>query len=76
MKNMSYLVLDITIDDTRDAIKGKDIFYKCAICKSIIPSIPRENSSCLCGNIGIDKDLNRLFVRDYNKFLILRRVTP
>ncbi len=73
MKNASYEVLDIRISDTKEAIRGKNIFYKCNICESIIPSTPKDNVNCSCGNIGIDKDLNRLFVTDYSKFVILER---
>jgi len=74
MKNLSYTTLNIRISDTSKAIKGKDIFYKCNICKSIIASTPKDNVYCSCGNIGIDKDLNRLFVKDYSNFLILKKI--
>jgi hypothetical protein len=74
MKTSSYDTLDIAINNTKDAIKGKDIYYKCNKCQSIIPSIPKDNVSCACGNIGIDKDLNRLFIMDYSSFLILKRI--
>jgi transposase len=50
-----------------------DIFYKCKICQSIIPSAPNDNIHCKCGNIGIDKDLHRLFVKDYSSFIILNK---
>ena len=73
MKNDSYETLRIGISDTRDAARGKDIFYKCGKYQSIIPSLPKDNENCLCGNIGIDKDLNRLFVEDYSSFIILRK---
>jgi hypothetical protein len=71
MKCISYRALEIQIKDTQEAIKGKDIFYKCKACNSIIASLPKDNANCSCGNIGIDKDLHRLFVRDYSNFLIL-----
>jgi hypothetical protein len=74
MKGVSYEILMNGIRDSREAIKGKYIFYKCVKCQSIIPSIPKHNINCSCGNIGIDKDLNRLFVEDYSKFLVLRKV--
>jgi len=73
MKNVSYEILRIGIGDTKDATRGKDIFYKCNKCQSIIPSMPKDNSNCLCGNIGIDRDLNRLFIEDYSSFIVLRK---
>jgi len=73
MKNASYETLRIGISDTRDAVRGKDIFYKCGKCQSIIPSLPKDNENCSCGNLGIDKDLNRLFVEDYSSFIVLRK---
>jgi hypothetical protein len=73
MKNISYEILNISIHDTSEAIRGKDIFYKCNICQSIIASIPKDSVDCTCGNIGIDKDMNRLFVKDYSNFLILKK---
>ena len=73
MKNVAYETLRIGISDTKEAIRGKDIFYKCDKCQHIVPSIPKDNINCLCGNIGIDKDLNRLFVEDYSNFIVLRK---
>ncbi len=74
MRNYSYEVLKKGIRDTSEAIKGKDIFYQCAKCQSIIPSLPKDNISCSCHTIGIDKDMNRLFVKDYSNFIILRKL--
>jgi hypothetical protein len=73
MKDVSYEALNIKITDTKEAIRGENIFYKCNLCQSIFPSTPKDNVSCSCGNISIDKDLNRLFVEDYSNFIILKR---
>jgi hypothetical protein len=40
MKILSYETLSTRINDTSEAQMGKDIFYKCNICQSIIPSFP------------------------------------
>jgi hypothetical protein len=72
MKNKSYEILETRINDTKDAIRGKDIFYKCNICQEIISSTPKDNIGCSCGNIQIDRDLIRLFVKDFSNFVILR----
>jgi len=73
MKNTNYEILDIRISNTKDAIRGKDIFYKCNICQSIIPSTPKDSINCSCNNINIDRDLIRLFVKDFSNFVILKR---
>jgi hypothetical protein len=73
MKKYSYKVLNDGIANTNEAKIGKDVFYKCAICLSILPSSSKDNVSCSCGNIGIDKDLHRLFVKDYTKFVVLEK---
>lgn len=73
MKNTSYEILSIRIKNTREAKLGKDISYQCSICQSIIPSTPKDSVGCSCGNIQIDKDLHRLFVRDYSNFVILKK---
>lgn len=74
MSNGSYEILDIKIKNTSDAIRGKDIYYKCNLCQTIIPSTPKDDAGCSCGNIGIDRDLIRLFVKDYSNFIILRKI--
>ena len=73
MKNYIYEILKKGISDTSEAPKGKDIYYQCNKCQSIIPSLPKDNIYCSCGNIGIDRDMNRLFVKDYSNFVILRK---
>jgi hypothetical protein len=73
MNKESYKTLRVGINDSSEAQKGKDIFYKCNKCQSILPSMPKDNTNCSCGNIGIDKDLNRLFVEDYSTFITLKR---
>jgi cytochrome c2 len=72
MKTVNYETLSIKVRDTKDVVKGKDIFYKCNNCQSIIPSTPKDNTGCSCGNIEIDKDYNRLWIGDYSNFVILK----
>lgn len=74
MKKEKYENLNIVVKDTSEAIKDKDIYYQCDICQSIIASVPKDNVHCSCLNIGIDKDMNRLAIKDYSKFKILRKV--
>jgi len=74
MKKISYKILRTRITDIREAEIGKDIFYKCGNCLSIIPSTPKDNINCKCANISIDKDMHRLFVEDYEKFIVLKKI--
>jgi cytochrome c2 len=76
MKRVTYEILKVGIQDTNEAIRGKDIFYKCDICHSIISSTPKDSVGCECGNIEIDREYVRLYVKDYSKFLILRSIKP
>ena len=75
MKKTTYEVLKIGIKDTSEAMRGKDIYYKCNICQLIVSSTPKDNVYCSCNNISIDKDLNRMFVKDKSNFVILKRIT-
>ncbi len=73
MKDTAYEIVRVGISKTSEAIKGKNIFYKCNRCQTVLPSWPKDNARCLCWNISIDKDLNRLTVEDYSNFVILRK---
>jgi hypothetical protein len=72
-KDTAFEVLSIGFRDPKGSKKGRDIFYKCNICESIIPSTPKDSVGCSCGNIQIDADLIRLFVKDYSNFIILKK---
>jgi hypothetical protein len=50
--------------------KARDIFYQCTKCNSIVPSTPTESVYCQCGNIGIDFELNRLWVGNFSNFQV------
>ena len=73
MNNQQYEVIQENITSTREAKKGKDIFYKCMICDGVIPSQPDDNIGCKCGNVFIDIDYFRLAIRDYSKFQVIRK---
>ena len=55
MEKASYETIRVGIQDTSDVQKGKDIYYQCNKCQSIIPSWPKDSTGCSCGNIEIDK---------------------
>ncbi len=73
MKNIKYEIISDNIKDTSEASKGKDIFYKCTKCQDIIPSIPKDNIGCKCGNIFIDVDYFRLAIDSYNHFQVIKK---
>ena len=58
---------------TSDVPKGEGLFYRCADCGVVIPSVPKDNIGCECGNVFIDKDYWRLIVVDPAKLEVLRR---
>jgi hypothetical protein len=76
MTAQNFEVIGRKIHDTKDAIRGNDIYYQCGICNAIIPSVPDDNINCPCANISIDKDLNRMFVKDFSKFTTLQKKKP
>ncbi|MGD2092641.1 MAG: hypothetical protein PVH61_41125 [Candidatus Aminicenantes bacterium] len=74
MKDQKFKIISDKIKDTSEALKGKDIYYKCTLCEDIIPSIPKDNVGCKCGNIFIDIDYVRLAIDDYSHFLVIKKM--
>jgi tRNA G26 N,N-dimethylase Trm1 len=74
MKQVQYEALQVPIKDTKDAPKARGIFYECKKCGDILSSIPKHSVCCKCGNICIDKDMNRLWVGDFENFSVLKRM--
>lgn len=73
MKDQKYEIIQDNVRDTSEAKKGNDIYYKCLKCQDIIPSIPKDNIGCKCGNVFIDIDYFRLAIKDFDYFQVLRR---
>ena len=74
MNSYKYDVIADNIKDTSEVPKDKDLFYRCKSCGGMIPSIPKDNVGCECGNIFIDIDFWRLAIKDYLSFEVLRRM--
>lgn len=53
--------------------RDHDIFYRCLICRHVVPSVPRGCAECECGNVAVDADMWRLAVDDLSKLEVLRR---
>ena len=64
--------LPLSITDTSQAPRDNDIYYRCGHCDGLISSVPSESVSCRCRRVSIDTDYNRLVIRDYSKFDVLR----
>lgn len=62
------------INDTSEAPRGKDIYYKCLRCGGSVISQPTESTECECGNIVIDVGYHRLHIEDYSKMQVIRRI--
>lgn len=75
MKPTEFQVLLTGLADTSQAPRGADVFYRCRECGGLVPSIPKDNVGCACGNIFVDIDYFRLAVRDLEKFQAVRRVS-
>jgi rRNA maturation endonuclease Nob1 len=73
MKNCNYELVSNKMKNTQDVPKDKNLYYRCSACKSIIPSLPKDNVGCQCGNIFIDIDYWRLSVKDFSLFEVLRK---
>ncbi len=67
-----YEIVASKIKDTSEAPKDKNLFYRCLSCRGVIPSIPKDNVGCECGNIFIDIDYWRLVIRDYSLFEVVK----
>lgn len=62
------------VRDTADAPRDKDLYYRCTHCNVDVPSQPDDNVGCKCGNIFLDIDYFRMFVRDFDAFLVVRHI--
>ena len=74
-KNSDYEVIRSGITKPSDAVRGKDLYYRCTECGGMISSVPRENVECPCGNIFIDYDYTRFVLRDYSAIEVVRKIS-
>lgn len=74
MSRTAYQVIMTGLRDTHDAPRDRDIFYRCRLCEGMIPSIPKDNVGCKCGNVFIDIDYFRLDVEDMTQFEAVRKL--
>ena len=50
--------------------RGENLFYECTKCGDVLPSMPKDSTSCSCKNLHIDVDYGRLAVADHGFFRI------
>jgi len=74
MNKTEYETIGTDYTDTSDVPKGKDVYYRCLVCGAVIPSVPRDNIGCGCGNVFVDIDYWRLSVEDFLRFEVVRRI--
>ncbi len=56
------------------ALRGREIFYKCTKCDTIVATAPKDSGGCRCGNIFVDVDAFRIDVDDISSLVVLRKV--
>ncbi len=61
-----YEVVQDRVSDSSQAMKGRDIYYKCEACDGTDHSQPMDNIGCNCGNVLVDIDYFRLSIKDYD----------
>jgi hypothetical protein len=44
---------------------GRDVFFDCVRCGTVLPSMPLDSMACKCGNVRIDVDYGRIGVTDH-----------
>lgn len=72
MKLEAYSVIRENYTEKEQVERGAELFYLCGKCNDAVPSMPKDNLGCKCGNIFIDKDYVRLVVDDYAKFKVIK----
>ncbi len=73
IQNNNEELIQRNFKNTREVPKGKDLIYLCTKCGDRIPSMPKDNTGCTCGNIYIDKDYIRLVVDDFADFRVIKK---
>ena len=75
MSKPEYEIIGAGYDDTSGVPRDTDIWYHCTKCDGLIPSVPKDNVGCECGNVFIDRDYVRLAIENYGAFEVVRLKT-
>ncbi len=74
MSEDRFTIIKTGLTNTGQVPRGKDIFYHCETCGTYVPAQPDDSMCCQCANICIDTDYFRLYVQDFKKFIVVRKV--
>ncbi len=74
MSDQRYRVIADGNSCTSEIPKGKNIYYRCALCDKQLPSQPHDNMGCDCGNVFIDIDSFKVAARNLSAFLVVERI--
>ena len=66
------IITDVSFDSKDGYPRGRDIYYECLQCRSLLPSTPKDSAWCICNNLAIDIDYFRFAVKDEKKLRIVR----
>ena len=68
------MLIKCNFDPKKGYHVGPHRFYECLRCDELLPSRPRTNTDCRCGNIQIDVDAGRLHIQDHSKVLLVEEM--
>lgn len=74
MKGKGKKIQVIAYDGQGGVPVGKEIFYLCLACRSVIPSAPSEATACPCGNVWVDAESARGGANEPSQWVILQIV--
>ena len=57
-------IICLPVDTTQGYPSGDDLFFECMMCGTIVPTLPADNTPCICGNLHFDGDDRHVVVRD------------
>jgi hypothetical protein len=67
-----YEVVFTDITDLAEVRRNEDIYIICTICGDAIPTAPKKNVGCECGNVYLDLDYCRIGTKDLSKCKVVR----
>ena len=75
MTENEYELLGKDYSRVRDLPRDYHLFHRCALCGTVIPSMPDEDLyECDCGNISFDFDYARPATQNVKDVEVVRRV--
>jgi hypothetical protein len=74
-EKLAFEVLGSNYDFDIKKPKGPEYYYRCDICRAILPSNPGHPCECACGNVALDPEMFKMGVDDYTKFSVLKVIS-